>query len=77
MTAPVSVSSEFVSPWVKAPGLIGLASLANAELHLVIAELLSKYEIKVWNTTEEDMEWCDTGAVRPKGRFQVILEKRA
>jgi hypothetical protein len=50
--------------------------LGYRELYLVLAELLSRYDISPWETTADDMKMVDHLAVAPKGRMKVMLKKR-
>jgi cytochrome P450 len=52
-------------------------SLAYAELYLVLATLLDRYEFQLWETTKEDMEWDDMGITHPRGKLKVLAKKRS
>ncbi|KAI5842353.1 cytochrome P450 [Tricharina praecox] len=56
-------------------GCLGV-NLAYAELYLVLANLLTRYEIELWETNSERMEWSDHGVARPKERIQVKVRRR-
>ncbi|KAF8538331.1 cytochrome P450 [Trichophaea hybrida] len=50
--------------------------LAYAEINFVLANLFTRFDLQLWNTTKEDMQWKDCGAARPVGRIHVIAKKR-
>ncbi|KAF8534363.1 cytochrome P450 [Trichophaea hybrida] len=75
--------------WIGNPGLdkwlltfskgdricIGM-NLAYAEINFVLANLFTRFDLQLWNTTEEDMQWTDCGVAKPVGRIQVMAKKR-
>lgn len=50
-------------------------SLAYCELYLTLAHLLRWYDFKIYETTEEDMEWKDSFVPITRGPLRVILKK--
>lgn len=50
--------------------------LAYREMYLVIAELLDRYEMELFDTTDRDMELVDHFAGAPRGRMKVMLRHR-
>ena len=50
-------------------------SLAYAELYLTIAHLFRKFELELYQTTSEDMDWKDVTVPRMKGQLKVIVRE--
>ncbi|KAI4253322.1 MAG: hypothetical protein LQ352_003762 [Teloschistes flavicans] len=50
-------------------------SLAYCELYLTLAHLLRWYDLELYETTEEDMEWKDSFTQMTKGPLRIILKK--
>ncbi|KAL8664827.1 MAG: hypothetical protein Q9202_002689 [Teloschistes flavicans] len=50
-------------------------SLAYCELYLTLAHLLRWYDLELYETTEEDMEWKDSFTPMTKGPLRIILKK--
>ena len=50
-------------------------SLAYAELYLTIAHLFRRFELELYQTTPEDMDWKDVTVPRMKGQLKVIVRQ--
>ena len=50
-------------------------SLAYAELYLTIAHLFRRFELELYKTTPEDMDWKDVTVPRMKGQLKVIVKE--
>ena len=50
-------------------------SLAYAELYLTIAHLFRRFELELYQTTPEDMDWKDVTVPRMKGHLKVIVRE--
>ena len=50
-------------------------SLAYAELYLTIAHLFRRFELELYQTTPEDMDWKDVTVPRMKGQLKVIVKE--
>ena len=48
-------------------------SLAYCELYLTLAHILRRFDLKLFETTKEDMEWTDTFVLLRKGALKVTL----
>ncbi|KAA8909835.1 cytochrome P450 [Sphaerosporella brunnea] len=51
-------------------------NLAYAELHLVVANLFSRFKLELFETTKEDLECVDHFVGHLKGRIKVIASRR-
>ncbi|KAA8897519.1 cytochrome P450 [Sphaerosporella brunnea] len=51
-------------------------NLAYREMYLLLAELVTRFEIEPYQTTAKDMEMIDQLAVAPRGRFKVLLKSK-
>ncbi|KIW37891.1 uncharacterized protein PV06_09873 [Exophiala oligosperma] len=50
-------------------------NLAYAELYLTFAYVFSRFDMKLYKTTKEDMDWKDNFVVTTKGHLRVMLKK--
>lgn len=50
-------------------------SLAYCELYLTLAHLLRRFDLKLYDTTKEDMEWKDSFTPVRKGPLKVTLTR--
>ena len=51
-------------------------SVAWAEMHLVLANLFSDFDMVLYETTEKDVEWCDHAALHLRGKVQIKVQER-
>ena len=52
-----------------------VSSLAYCEIYITLAHLLRRYDLELYQTTQEDMEWKDSFAPMTKGPLRVLLKK--
>lgn len=50
-------------------------SLAYCQLYLALAHLLRWYDLELYETTEEDMEWKDHFSPTTRGPLRFILKR--
>lgn len=52
-----------------------ICSLAYAELYLTLAHLFRRFDLELYQTTPEDMDWKDVSVPRMKGHLKVTLRQ--
>ena len=72
----------FVVPVSKNPHLkfetihqLNINSLAYAELYLTLAHLFRRFDLELYQTTPEDMDWKDVSVPRMKGHLKVMIRQ--
>ena len=50
-------------------------SLAYAELYLTLAHLFRRFDLELYQTTPEDMDWKDVSVPRMKGHLKVMIRQ--
>lgn len=50
-------------------------SLAYAELYLTLAHLFRRFDLELYQTTPEDMEWKDVTVPRMKGHLKLLVRQ--
>lgn len=50
-------------------------SLAYAELYLTLAHLFRRFDLELYQTTPEDMEWKDVTVPRMKGHLKLLVKE--
>ncbi len=50
-------------------------SLAYAELYLTLAHLFRRFDLELYQTTPEDMEWKDVTVPRMKGHLKLLVRE--
>ena len=69
----VSVTSYRKFSHVLTPSLC--KSLANAELYLTLAHIFRRLDLKLFETTADDMTWSDNHVLVLKGHLNVEVEE--
>lgn len=50
-------------------------SLAYAELYLTLAHLFRRFDLELYQTTPEDMEWKDVTVPRMRGHLKLLVRE--
>ena len=50
-------------------------SLAYAELYLTLGHLLRQFDLELYQTTKEDMEWKDFAVPVTRGSLKVLVRE--
>ena len=50
-------------------------SLAYAELYLTLAHLFRRFDLELYETSPEDMEWKDVTVPRMKGHLKLLVRE--
>lgn len=53
------------------------ASLAYAEMHIVLANLFSRFSLELTTGSHEGMEWVDRVVIHPKRNLRIKVKPRA
>ena len=61
--------------WTTDSLLFWLDSLAYCELYLTLAHLFRRYDMQLFETSKEDMEWKDTFVILRRGHLRVLLKE--
>ena len=75
---PINYPRSFVFVYFVFPGNeaeTDNTSLAYAELYLTIAHLFRRFELELYQTTPEDMDWKDVTVPRMKGQLKVMVRE--
>ncbi|KAF3178847.1 hypothetical protein TWF225_004800 [Orbilia oligospora] len=74
--AEMTVQNKFLVPFSKGSRACLGINLAHMELYTIMAYLIRRHDLKLYNTTAKDMEWWDMVIPEFKGTFKAWTGKR-
>ncbi|KAK6502936.1 hypothetical protein TWF481_007977 [Arthrobotrys musiformis] len=74
--AEMTVQNKFLVPFSKGTRACLGINLAHMELYTIMAYLIRRHDLKIYNTTAKDMEWWDMVIPEFKGTFKAWTGKR-